>query len=76
MFSEEQHIPTSCIIISINDVFLHCAKALMRSELWSNTNRQERPGFPTMGVMLNDQLNMEAPLESQEEMVERYKRDL
>ena len=76
MFLEEQNPPKTCIEISINEVFLHCAKALMRSELWKNTYRIERPGFPTIGTMLNEQLKMNTPFESQEDMVKRYKKDL
>ncbi|MFK8101965.1 MAG: pyridoxamine 5'-phosphate oxidase family protein [Saprospiraceae bacterium] len=76
MFSAEQHPPKTCIKIVIEELFLHCAKALMRSELWKDTYRQERPGFPTMGKMLNEQLGEHTPLESQEEMVKRYKKNL
>ncbi len=76
MFSDEQHPPKACIQISISEVFLHCAKALMRSKLWSDTNRQERPGFPTMGTMLSEQLGGDAPTEDQEDMVKRYLKDL
>ncbi len=76
MFLEEQNPPKACIEISIDEVFLHCAKALMRSELWKSTYRVERPGFPTIGTMLNEQLRTDTPLESQEDMVKRYKKDL
>ena len=75
-FQEEKNPPKTCIVITIHEVFLHCAKALMRSELWQDTHRQERPGFPTMGRMLNDQLSIDAPVEPQEEMVKRYSEDL
>lgn len=75
-FADEKHPPKSCIEITIHEVFLHCAKALMRSELWKNTNRIERPGFPTIGTMLNEQLGIHTPVESQEEMVKRYMEDL
>jgi len=76
LFYEEKNPPKTCIEIKISEMFLHCAKALMRSELWSATNRVERPGFPTMGVMLNEQLNTDNPLETQEEMIKRYSSDL
>ncbi|NND07765.1 MAG: pyridoxamine 5'-phosphate oxidase family protein [Saprospiraceae bacterium] len=77
LFSEEQHPPKACLKIGIEEVFLHCAKALMRSELWKDTYRIDRPGFPTIGTMLSDQLGTKTiPSESQEEMVERYKKDL
>lgn len=75
-FSEEDRPPKSCIKITIQEVFLHCAKAFMRSKLWEEANRVERPGFPTMGTMLNEQLNTDNPFESQEDMVKRYSKDL
>lgn len=75
-FPEEQNMPKSCIKINIQEVFLHCAKALMRSKLWKEDHRIERPGFPTMGRMLNDQLGSNTPLESQEDMIKRYSKDL
>jgi len=75
-FPLEKNPPKTCIKISITEVFLHCAKALMRSELWKKTYHVERPGFPTMGVMLNEQLGTNNAFESQEDMVKRYKEDL
>ncbi len=75
-FSEEQNPPKACIVINIEEVFLHCAKALMRSELWKDTHRVARPYFPTMGAMLNEQLGLKKVAESQEEMVKRYQKDL
>lgn len=76
LFSEEKNPPKSCIEITIHEVFLHCAKALMRSELWNPERHVKRPGFPTMGRMLNEQLNTSNPEETQEEMVKRYSKDL
>lgn len=75
-FVDEKHPPRTCIEITIHEVFLHCAKALMRSELWKNTHRIERPGFPTIGTMLNEQLGTDADSERQEDMVKRYMEDL
>ena len=76
LFHEEQNPPKTCIKIAIEEVFLHCAKALMRSKLWGDAHRVERPGFPTMGRMLNEQLGLGASTESQEDMLKRYQQDL
>lgn len=76
LFSAQQNPPKTCIAITIEQVFLHCAKALMRSELWSPDSLIERASLPTMGVMLGDQLSQELEPETQEEMVERYRPDL
>jgi PPOX class probable FMN-dependent enzyme len=75
-FKNEKRVPKLVIAVAIEDVYLHCAKALMRSKLWSAENRVERAVLPTMGQMLNDQIGVQAPAETQEQMVERYKAEL
>ncbi|WP_412985527.1 pyridoxamine 5'-phosphate oxidase family protein [Pontimicrobium sp. IMCC45349] len=76
LFDTERNPPKACIIVAIEELFLHCAKAFMRSQLWSEVAKMERSQFPTMGQMLNDQLKTNNPLETQEEMVARYQKDL
>ncbi|QUX96248.1 phosphohydrolase [Marinomonas sp. CT5] len=76
LFSDDRNPPKTCIEITIKEVFLHCAKALMRSELWSLKAQIDRADFPTMGAMINDQLSIEDDPEAQEDMIARYKRDL
>lgn len=76
LFSDDRNPPKTCIEITIKEVFLHCAKALMRSELWSLKAQIDRADFPTMGAMINDQLSIKDDPESQEDMIARYKRDL
>ncbi|MFK8045476.1 MAG: MSMEG_1061 family FMN-dependent PPOX-type flavoprotein [Crocinitomicaceae bacterium] len=76
-FAKQKKKPIAVIKIKIEEVFLHCAKAFMRSDLWGESNRQSRPEFPTMGKMLNDQLKIkDSRIESQQEMEDRYKKDL
>ena len=75
-FASESIRPKSCIVIKVEEVFLHCAKALMRSKLWMEDYRINRKDFPTMGQMLKDQLGSQEPAESHEDMVKRYQKDL
>lgn len=75
-FESEPKAPISCIVVSIEAVFLHCAKAFMRSKLW-NENTQINPNeFPSMGQMLNDQLKEGEKVESRADMIQRYQKDL
>lgn len=76
LFSAERHPPRACIEVTIEEVFLHCAKALMRSQLWSAESQIDRSSMPTMGRMLNDQLGVDTEPESQEAMLERYRQVL
>ncbi|MCJ8311590.1 MAG: pyridoxamine 5'-phosphate oxidase family protein [Saccharospirillaceae bacterium] len=76
LFVNNKQIPKSCIEITINEVFLHCAKALMRSKLWSEALQLQRSDFPSMGQMINDQLGLNEKIESQTDMVSRYIKDI
>ncbi|WP_193164862.1 pyridoxamine 5'-phosphate oxidase family protein [Microbulbifer hainanensis] len=76
LFTPERNPPKTCIELTVKEVFLHCAKALMRSKLWDPECRITRSSFPTMGAMINDQLALNEVPESQEDMIERYKNEL
>lgn len=75
-FATEQRTPKVVIEVGVEEAYLHCAKALMRSKLWADDSRQERSVLPTMGQMINDQVGMTDPVETQAEMVARYQHDL
>ena len=75
-FQDLPKAPKTVVRITIEEVFLHCAKALMRSKLWGPEYRVERPGFPTLGQMLKDQLSLTSTMPGQEEMVEIFKKEL
>ena len=74
-FINLKNTPISCLVIKIEEVYLHCAKALMRSKLWEKHFKIDPKEFPTMGRMLKDQLK-EGQLESREDMEKRYFPDL
>jgi hypothetical protein len=48
--------PLMAIMLHVEDLYLHCAKAFLRSSLWDPTTWPERSSIPTMGRMLKDQL--------------------
>ena len=46
----------SVLVLQIRAVYMHCAKAFMRSKLWSADTWPARAQFPTLGEILRDQL--------------------
>ena len=76
LFSAEKRRPRLVIEVTVAEAYLHCAKALMRSNLWHPSSHVARSALPTMGQMLNSQTGLQAPAESQEEMVARYATEL
>jgi PPOX class probable FMN-dependent enzyme len=76
LFTAERHLPRVVIRVAVQQAYLHCAKAFMRSQLWSAAAQVERSALPTIGRMINDQIGLTTPAETQDEMLARYARDL
>lgn len=47
--------PRSVIVVDVVEVYLHCSKALKRSDLWNPDKRIPRTRLPTWGEMLRNQ---------------------
>ena len=75
-FEVKKRLPATVLKINVQLAFLHCAKALMRSRLWDPEAQIERSTLPTLGKMIMDQIGIDGEVESQEQMVERYKEAL
>jgi uncharacterized protein len=50
--SERQ--PRLAIVVAVEEVFLHCAKAFRRSHLWDPAHRQDRGEMPSLMQMILD----------------------
>ena len=48
-------VPTLAIVVTVAEVFLHCAKAFRRSRLWDPDARQDRQEMPSLLQMILDQ---------------------
>ena len=48
-------VPTLAIVVTVAEVFLHCAKAFRRSRLWDPEARQDRKEMPSLLKMILDQ---------------------
>jgi uncharacterized protein len=68
-------LPIAVIRVAVEQAYLHCGKALMRSALWDPAKHIDRSTLPSIGEMIRDQVNW-ATAETQEEMLVRYKETL
>ncbi len=73
LFDNQPRKPKTVLVVHVKEAYLHCAKALMRSNLWNDSYKISRDQLPTMSQMINDQSKSHAPLETQEEMEARYR---
>lgn len=74
--SGDKNPAKTVIIIDIEDVYLHCAKSLMRSKLWHPASLQKRNVLPSMSTMIAEQTGDSGERESQVDMIERYQQQL
>ncbi|HEY6984217.1 MSMEG_1061 family FMN-dependent PPOX-type flavoprotein [Reyranella sp.] len=68
--------PKCAIVVSVRQAYLHCAKALLRSKLWTGEYAQPRGTFPSIARIIGDQLGLsEADKAAGEARVERAYRE-
>ena len=46
--------PRSALVVHVAEVYFHCGKALIRSDLWNPAKRIERSAFPSYGTISTD----------------------
>lgn len=68
--------PKVVVHIAVREAYLHCAKAIMRGELWVPEAKVERKTLPTMNEMLRDQIGQTEPAEPQAVMYARHTTEL
>lgn len=52
----EGKMPLAGFVVRAEEVFFHCGKPLIRSELWNPDKRVPRDKFPTLGQILADEI--------------------
>lgn len=69
-------LPITVTRIAVEEAYLHCAKAFIRSGLWQPETWPEARPVPTMGEMLVDHTGQDIAYETDEAMVKRYSKAL
>ena len=68
--------PKCAIVVSVRQAYLHCAKALLRSRLWTGEYAHPKGTFPSISRMIGDQVGLtEEQKKLGEERTERAYRE-
>ncbi len=54
--TEKRRPPISGLRITLEEAFLHCGRALIRSRIWDPEVQIDRSVYPTYGQVLADQI--------------------
>ena len=78
--ADARRTPALVIRLTVESVYLHCAKAFMRSQLWDTQSQAHRGQMPSMSEMLRDQIKAfrgeDIAAETAEEQLARYRQSL
>ena len=66
-------VPRSAILVTAEEIYFHCGKALIRSDLWNPAKQIRRTDFPSLGRILADQIGGISVEESERYSAESYK---
>jgi len=59
-------VPRSGILITAEEVYFHCGKALIRSDLWNPEKMLKHSDFPSLGRIIAEQIGDGRPIEESE----------
>ena len=78
--ADARRTPALAIRVTVESVYLHCGKAMMRSQLRDASRHADRAQLPSMAEMMRDQIRAfkgeEIVAETQAQMLERYRQSL
>ena len=64
-FEHQNKLPKAVIVVSIQEIYFHCAKAIHRSRLWDSAAKADRSQLPSLGRILMNQID---PAQSEQEI--------
>jgi PPOX class probable FMN-dependent enzyme len=63
-FAVDGRLPKLVVVITVDEAFLQCSKALIRSKLWSDEAKVDRKALPTLGQMIAHVVDSKASAET------------
>lgn len=75
-FEEFGRLPRLVLVVSVQETFLHCPKAIMRGRLWDPEARVDRSALPSGAEMVSDQLNLGKLPVTNEQIIDSYREQL
>ena len=67
--------PDLALVVHVQEAFIHCAKCIMRSDLWDQRTWPDTTGMATLAQIMTDHGHLSQPIEDLEEIVAASYRD-
>ena len=68
--------PKSVIVVTVEEAYMHCGKALIRSRLWDPARHIDKGSFPTLAKIVSDQISEVDEAEAADLIDDHYENQL
>ena len=62
-------LPSFAIIVEVKEAFMHCAKCMIRSKLWTTNNETQERTVPTLAKAMVDHAKLNITLEEMDDLI-------
>lgn len=62
-------VPSLAIIVDVKEAFMHCAKCIVRSQLWQHTDANMKLNMPSLGKVLIDHSKIDMNSDELDELI-------
>src|SRR5690606_31011822 len=69
LLSCKSNIPSCAIIVNVKDAFMHCAKCIIRSNLWMNADGAQELSLPSLAKSLVDHGKLDITYKELDDMI-------
>jgi len=68
--------PKSVVVVTVEEAYMHCGKALIRSHLWDPDRHIEKGSFPTLARIVSDQIAETDEADAEAHIADSYRNRL
>jgi len=68
LLAHKGKLPQLALIVTVEEVFMHCTKCIIRSKLWTEQDPTIKEKIPSLATIIKDHAALDAPVE----MLEAY----
>jgi len=70
----DDKLPSFAIIVEVKEAFMHCAKCMIRSKLWTNNSESPRVSVPTLAKSMVEHTKLDITIEEMDNLIKNDER--
>lgn len=64
LLAHKGKLPQLALIVEVEEAFMHCAKCIIRSKIWTNIDPEIKDKIPSLATIIKDHAALDVPVEA------------